>query len=71
MKYSSKNYYREYFASVKDMIKFKYFLNQCNISRSNFSHFMKGQEYDMLLSVEKLDLLTRTIDSEISKIKIV
>jgi len=54
---NSKTEYRSYFASVSDYVKMSYFLRKCNVNHSNFSRFMKGQEYDYLISWDKLDSL--------------
>lgn len=64
MKYS----YREYFANVSCFLKMNKFLKMVNIPSGTFSYFMKGPEYDMLISIEKLECLKNCIINTLSEI---
>ena len=56
--------YREYFAQCKPLLRMSYFLRLAGIGDSNFSYFMKGN--DFLLSLEKLELLYNCIGNEVN-----
>lgn len=64
----SKSSYREYFANVRLYIIMKPFLQKAGITNSNFSYFMKGPEYDFLISVEKLNSLKNALQEVIYEI---
>jgi hypothetical protein len=57
--------YRSYFSSVREFLKMSYFLRGANVNHSNFSRFMKGKEYDYLVSREKLEYLHDLIRSKV------
>lgn len=59
--------YREYFANVSQYLKMNKFLKMAKIPCGTFSYFMKGPEYDMLISVEKLEFLKSCIIETCSK----
>lgn len=63
----SKNYYREFFASVSPIIKINYFLKKEHISQSNFSLFMKGEDFNRFMSLEKLSVLYDSVINEINE----
>jgi len=63
---NSKTDYRSYFASVWDYVKMSYFLKQCHVNQPNFSRFMKGSEYDYLISWDKLENLYQEISKKIT-----
>lgn len=66
MKYASKSAYRAYFAEIVDYVKMAYFLRIVNIDKGNFSRFMKGADWDYLISQEKLDKLFTEIHEKIT-----
>jgi hypothetical protein len=62
----SKAMYRAYFADVVLWLKMNYFLKRANVDQPNFSRFMKGEEYDYLISVEKLEALYKVVHEKIT-----
>lgn len=64
----SKNDYRIFFANVKKYFKLTVFCKENNISLSNFSNFMKGSEYDFLISTSKLNALYESVIKYCEKI---
>lgn len=62
-----KNSYRLFFAECQKFVKMAYFLKMAGIPQSTFSTFMKGEAYDMLISVEKLRNLDYLIRNELSQ----
>lgn len=61
----TKTEYREYFAQCRPLLRMTYFLKMAGIGESNFSYFMKGN--DFLVSIEKLELLYNCIGNELSE----
>ena len=59
--------YREYFANVSQFLKMNKFLKMARIPNGTFSYFMKGSEYDMLISIEKLETLKNIIEIKLSE----
>lgn len=57
----TKNDYREFFANVKPFIRFRYFCDKVKISPINLSRFMKGNEWDYEMSLEKCRILYEEI----------
>lgn len=53
--------YRSYFAQCMPVVKMSYFLRLTGTSSSTFSKFMKHEEYDYFMSIEKLEKLKRII----------
>lgn len=53
--------YRTWLCGIKPYVKLKPFVNMVNISASCLSYFMKGSEYDCLLSLDKLSQLYSVI----------
>lgn len=66
MKYASKTDYRNYFANIVDYVRMSYFLKQVRIDKGNFSRFMKGSEFDYLISWDKLDSLFEVVNKKIT-----
>jgi hypothetical protein len=64
--FESKAEYRSYFANVCIYLKMNYFLKQTRIDQGNFSRFMKGHEYEYLISWEKLQSLYEAIQMKIT-----
>lgn len=58
--------YRQYFASVKMWLKMNYFLKQVNIDSSNFSRFLRSDEHDYLVSIDKLNKLYEEIQKKLT-----
>lgn len=54
--------YRQWFGEVKPYVKFSKFLKMANVNSANFSYFMKGSDYDFMLSESKLDTLKAIIE---------
>lgn len=63
---NSKSDYRQYFANVKDWLKMNYFLKIANVDQPNFSRFMKGDQWDYLISKEKLERLYEVIQKKLA-----
>lgn len=63
----TKNYYRMFFASVSHFIKINYFLKKEHISQSNFSLFMKGEDFNRFMSLDKLTVLYDSVINEINQ----
>ena len=61
-----KSEYRNYFDNVRKFVKMVYFLKMNHIQSSRFTSFMTGNDY--ALSVEKLELLKKSIINEYDKI---
>ena len=49
----SKNEYREFFAECKPFLKMKYFCELAGVNPVSLSIFMKGQEWDYEMSLQK------------------
>lgn len=64
----SKSSYREYFASVRLYVIMKPFLQKAKITNYNFSYFMKGPEYDHLISISKLSTLKSILQETLLEI---
>lgn len=62
----SKQYYRKLLNELKPIIKLSACCEQVGISKSNLSHFLKGEPYDMCVSVDKLELLVDYIKNSLS-----
>ena len=62
-----KNLYRKFFAECKPVIKMKPFLDRNGINQSAFSRFLKGQEFNYEISLDKLQALYQDIVSTIQK----
>lgn len=56
-----KNYYREFFTSIKGFIKFAPFLDELGINRSAFCRFLKNDNFDYEVSTNKLSDLKSLI----------
>lgn len=63
----TKNQYREFFADVSSFIKIYYFLKKEHISQSNFSLFMKGEDFNRFMSLDKLSILYNAVINEVSQ----
>lgn len=50
-----KEYYRSYFANVSRYVKMMSILKDMGMAPTNFYRFMKGSEWDYIMSVEMLD----------------
>lgn len=61
----TKNDYREFFANVQPFIKINYFLKQLKINSANYYMFMKGDDWNRFLSIDKLEALYNAINQEI------
>lgn len=49
----SKNDYRTFFANVAPFIRFTYFCKLTGVSPVNLSRFMKGEEWNYEMSIDK------------------
>ena len=56
-----KNNYREFFTSIKSIIKFAPFLDELGINRSAFCRFLKNDNFDYEVSSHKLSDLKALI----------
>ena len=56
-----KSYYRTVLNDLKPYIKLSAFINDLNIQSGNISKFLKDPAYDDTMSIEKLDLLYKSI----------
>lgn len=63
----TKNEYRQFFANVQPFIKINYFLKQLKINHSNYCMFMKGDDWNRFLSIDKLDSLYKAINQEVNE----
>ncbi len=50
-----KSEYRDFFADVKPFLKINYFLKKEGISSGAFSLFMRGEEHDYCISLDRLE----------------
>lgn len=64
----TKNEYRTFFASCKDFLKMRYFLQKVGIASSTFSLFMRGEEMNYIISLDKLHNLYDEVMHAIEKI---
>lgn len=62
----TKSDYRQYFNNIRVWVKMNYFLKQCNIDSSNFSRFLKGEPYDYLISIDRLECLSNLINQKLT-----
>lgn len=63
-----KDEYRHLFAQCKQFIKFNNVCKAVGVSPSAYYQFMKGSEFNWLLSVEKLELMRLCIINTLEKI---
>ena len=54
--------YRQWFNEIKPFVKFSNFLKMADVNSANFSYFMKGSDYDFMLSESKLAHLKDIIE---------
>lgn len=62
----SKQGYRAMLNDIKDVVKLSSCASALGISKSALSYFMKGSEYDMMLSTDKLEMLIDYIKDKLS-----
>lgn len=58
--------YRRYFADVKTYVKITIIAAECGISLSSLSKFMKSNNYDFLLSLDKCNVLFNAIQDRLN-----
>lgn len=63
---NSKSAYRQYFANVKMWLKMNYFLKNSGVDQPNFSRFLRSEEFDYLISLEKLHRLYEEIQKKLT-----
>lgn len=56
-----KETYRSAYKDIMPFIKMNYFIKRNKISQSAFSKFLKGPEYNFLISVDKLGAMWQDI----------
>lgn len=49
--------YRFYFAKIQKFIKLRQIYEPMGIHPSTFSRFMKGEAYDYVISIDKLEMI--------------
>lgn len=64
----TKNDYRMFFASCKPMLKLKYFVEAAGVNHVTFYRFMKSEDFNRELSIEKLELIKSCITEILSVI---
>lgn len=64
----TKNEFRSFFASCKDFLKMRFFLQKVGIAPSSFSLFMRGEEWNYTISLSKLQHLYDEVMHAIEKI---
>ena len=64
----NKSEYRRYFASCMNYVKITKIAKEAGIHVSNMSKFLKGSEYDFLMSEEKCRILYNAINDTLSRI---
>lgn len=57
----SKAEYRTYFAECMNYVKMKNVLHDMGMTPTNFYRFMKGSNWDYMMSVEMLDRIYRQV----------
>ena len=64
----SKKEFRSFFANVSHKLKMRYYLDLAGIPATTFSRFMKSEEFDFMISVDRLSNLYNVIIEELSEI---
>lgn len=64
----SKNEFRTFFAKCKPFIKMNYFLKRAGITSAAFSLFMRGEEHNYCLSIERLNGLYDDLVQTLEKV---
>ena len=64
----TKNDYRLFFAECKPVLRLAYFLKRNGLAPSTFSIFMKGKEFDYMISLDRLQALYADICDTLAKI---
>ena len=64
----SKKEYRSFFANVSNRLKMRYYLDIAGIPATTFSRFMKSEQFDFMISVDRLNNLYDVIISDLSEI---
>jgi len=64
----SKDDYRSFFANVKAFLKMSYFLKRNGLAPSTFTLFMKGSDFDYMISLERLNAIYSDICKTLDKI---
>ena len=64
----SKNEYRSFFAECMPFLKLKYFCNQVGLSNATLSMFMRGNQFDYMISLDKLNDLYSAITCKLNEI---
>lgn len=64
----TKKEYRSFFANVKSFLRLSYFLKRNGLAASTFSLFMRGDEFDYMISLDRLHLLYVDICDTVAKI---
>lgn len=62
--------YRASLNECKKYLKLTKFANEVGVSNSSLSYFLKGSQYDHLLSIDKLETLCNHISSYCEKIRL-
>lgn len=63
-----KNYYREFFTSIKSFVKFAPFLDELGIHKSAFSRFLKNDNFDYEITINKLSDLKALITEKFNNL---
>lgn len=64
----TKSEYRSFFAQCKPFLRIAYFLKRNGLAASTFSLFMKGSEFDYMISLDRLHMLYNDICNTVAKI---
>lgn len=64
----NKQYYRELLNELKPVVKISKCALDVGIGKSNLSYFLKGEAYDHMISLSKLELLVAHIKSSLSSL---
>lgn len=64
----SKSNYRLFFAQCKHLLRMVKFCEKANVNPVCFSRFMKGEEFNYYLSLEKLQDLYNVVIDELSSL---
>lgn len=61
-----KNYYRATFDSIKDIVKLCVCADYAGIPRSSMTQFMKGEMFNYMISLDKLEIMYKYIQERLS-----
>lgn len=66
--FTSKSQARDWYNGIVCKIKMNYYLKLASVAQSTFSRFMKSEQFNYSISLEKLNWLHQVIVNDLEKI---